>query len=72
MWSWSWEGLALLHSALGLTCPPSSQVCIQGRELMSPINSVGTRHPLRARLCAGAQEHLEEGDAVPASASLMG
>ena len=43
-----------------------------GRELMSPINSVGTRYPLRARLCAGAQEHLEEGDAVPASASLVG
>lgn len=61
-----------LHSPLGLTCPPSSQVCVQGRELMSPINSVGTRYPLRARLCAGAQEHLEEGDAVPASSSLVG
>ena len=26
-----------------------------GQGLMSPINSVGTGHPLRARLCAGAQ-----------------
>lgn len=71
MWSWSWEGLALLHSLLGLTCPPSSQVCVQGRELMSPINSVGTGHLVRARLCVGAQESLKR-DAVPASGSLMG
>ena len=53
--NWSWEALALLHSPLGLTSPHNSQVCFQGRGLMSPINSVGTGHPLRARLCAGAQ-----------------